>query len=92
MILSGSHSAIDRTHKGQLCDKLNPKLGLVRKCELGQSAPVLGIVICVIFALTAAFAIYGVSFYRTSGHMPEYATKAAEPVSSDDVENDDHAS
>lgn len=86
----GSHSAKGWKSSDHLCDLFDDSFGTVSKCKLGQAAIILGAIICLLFALTTAFSIYGVSFYRRNGHMPEYSTKAAEPISGEDVDENNY--
>lgn len=50
----------------------------------------LGVIVCLLFALTTAFSIYGVSFYRRNGHLPESSKQTAEPLSGEDVDENNY--
>lgn len=89
-VKDGSHSAKDWKSSDHLCDKFNDSFGSVSKCKLGQAALVLGVIIWLLFALTTAFSIYGVFFYRRNGHLPAYSTKSAEPISGEDRDEDNY--
>lgn len=84
----GSHAAKDWNSKDSLCEKF--AWGPVSKCKLGQDAWIVAVIICLLFAATAAFSIYGVSYYRKNGSSPEYSTPFTEhlPIEDQDFSAD----
>lgn len=84
----GSHAAKDWKSKDSLCEEF--AWGPVSKCKLGQDAWIVALIICLLFAVTAAFSIYGVSYYRKNGSLPEYFIQDAEhlPIEDQDFSAD----
>ena len=86
----GSHSAKDWKKKDHLCDVFNENYGSVSKCKLGQGAIILGVILWLLFGLSTAFSIYGVSFYRQNGHLPGPSEKVSEPLQTSEGQEDDY--
>ena len=51
----------------------------------------MGVVVWVSFALTTAISMYGVSYFRKNGHLPEGSTKAPRPVAVETGDDDTYA-
>lgn len=81
-VKEGSHSAKDWKSEDTLCNKF--AWGPVSKCKLGRASWIIGIIICLLFAITATFSIYGVLYYRKNGFSPQYSVKDSEQLPIED--------
>lgn len=78
----GSHAAKDWKSNDSLCEKF--AWGPASKCKLGQDAWIMAVIICLLFGVTAAFAIYGVIYYRKNGSLPDYSIQDEEHLPFED--------
>ena len=65
------------------CALFDPTYGPVITCELAQGALIVGVIVWASFGLTTAISMYGVSYFRKNGHLPEGSTKAPQPVAAE---------
>ena len=70
------------------CDLFDPTYGPVITCKLAQGALIVGVIVWVSFGLTTAISMYGVSYFRKNGHLPEGSTKAPQPVAAETGDDD----
>ena len=70
------------------CDLFDPTYGPVSTCKFAMGASIVGVIVWVSFGLTTAISIYGVSYFRKDGHLPEGSTKAPQPVAAETGDDD----
>ena len=67
------------------CDLFDPTYGPVSTCKFAQGALIVGVIVWVSFGLTTAISMYGVSYFRKNGHLPD---KALQPVAVETGDDD----
>ena len=70
------------------CDLFDPTYGPVSTCKFAQGALIVGVIVWVSFGLTTAISMYGVSYFRKNGRLPEGSTKAPQPVAVETGDDD----
>ena len=70
------------------CELFDPTYGPVSTCKFAQGALIVGVIVWVSFGLTTAISMYGVSYFRKNGHLPEGSTKAPQPVAAETGDDD----
>ena len=70
------------------CALFDPTYGPVSTCKFAQGALIVGVIVWVSFGLTTAMSMYGVSYFRKNGHLPEGSTKAPQTVTVETGDDD----
>ena len=70
------------------CALFDPSYGPVSSCKFAQGALIVGVIVWVSFGLTTGISMYGVSYFRKNGHLPEGSTKAPHPVAAETAYDD----
>ena len=65
------------------CALFDPSYGPVSSCKFAQGALIVGVIVWVSFGLTTAISMYGVSYFRKNGHLPEDPIKTPQPVAAE---------
>ena len=70
------------------CELFDPTYGPVSTCKFAMGALIVGVIVWVSFGLTTAISMYGVSYFRKNGHLPDGSTKAPQPVAAETGDDD----